>query len=410
MLGLCLVLLTMTYGVRFSFGVFFQPLQQDFGWTRTVTSTVFSLYMLLGAVFAVLCGWIADRHGPRVVFLAMGLLASLGLALSSRVDSFWQLLLSYGLLVAAGNGATYPLVASIASRWFKERRTLALAIATSGVGVGSFLFPPFTSLTIESYGWRSSFLILAGLSLVITTTCSLLLRRHPSQSAPPSQEPGPYQGDHAPPAGAGASSDDFSLRRAIKTRSFALIGVIWFFYAFCLFMVIAHLVRFAIDLGVDSLQAAAVMSVMGITSTPARIGAGVLADRFGRRWVAIGCATVMAASLLWLTLSSGALMLYVFGAVFGAAYSGLGPSTNAIVGDTFGVRHLGSIMGALEVGWVAGAAVGPALAGYVFDSTGSYDLALDLAVGASVVIVVLVVMVTRPQRKDSRLTVGETSG
>lgn len=410
MLGLCLILLTMTYGIRFSFGVFFQPLQEDFGWTRAVTSTVFSAYMLLGAVFAVLCGWIADRYGPRIVFLAMGFLAALGLGLSSRVDSFWQLLLSYGLLVSAGNGATYPLVASIASRWFKERRTLALAISTSGVGLGSFLFPPFSSLTIDSYGWRTSFLILAALSLVITTTCSLLLRRHPSERALPSEEMGPYQGGSTPNAGVGGISGDFSLSRAMKTRSFALIGAIWFFYSLCLFMVIAHLVRYAIDLGVEPLQAASVMSIMGITSIPARISAGILADRFGRRWVAIVCAAVMAASMLWLTLSSGAFMLYVFGAVFGAAYSGLGPSTNAIVGDTFGVRHLGSIMGALEVAWVSGAAVGPALAGYVFDSTGSYNAAFNLAVGASLVIVVLVVVVTRPQSKDTSPTVGEISG
>ena len=175
-------------------------------------------------------------------------------------------------------------------------------------------------------------------------------------------------------------------------------------------MVIAHLVRYAIDVGLDPLQAAGVMSVMGIASIPSRIAAGLLADRFGRRWVAIACAAVMAASMLWLTLSSGAVMLYVFAAVFGAAYSGLGPSTNAIVGDTFGVRHLGSIMGALEVAWVSGAAVGPALAGYVFDSTGSYTVAFNLAVGASLVIVVLVVLVTRPERKDRSRTAGETSG
>jgi MFS family permease len=410
MLGLCLILVTVTYGIRFSFGVFFQPLEQDFEWTRTVTSTVFSVYMLLGSVFAVLGGWIADRYGPRVVFLVMGFLAALGLGLSSRAGSFWQLLLSYSLLVSAGNGATYPLASSIASRWFKERRTLALAISTSGVGLGSFLFPPFASWTIADHGWRTSFLILAALSLVVTTFCSLLLRRHPSERAIPSERGETRRGDSTSAEKTGEISGDFSLRQAMKTRSFALMTAILFFYAFCMFMVTTHVVRHAIDLGIDPLQAAAVMSVMGIASIPSRIGAGILADRFGRKRVAIACAGLMAASMLWLTLSSGAFSLYVFAAAFGAAYSGLGPTTNAIVGDTFGVRHLGSIMGVLEVAWVSGASVGPALAGYVFDATGSYYFAFSLAVVASLMIVILILMVKTPRAKGDSESVVRTLG
>lgn len=402
MLVLCLVLVTVTYGIRFSFGVYFQPLEQHFEWTRTVTSTVFSVYMLLGAVFAVLGGWFADRYGPRVVFLVMGFLAALGLSLSSRAGSFWQLLLSYGLLVSAGNGATYPLAASIASRWFKERRTLALAISTSGVGLGSLAVPPFTSWTIADYGWRTSFLILAAVSLVVTTSCSLLLRRHPSESAVPSEAAERHGTGSTSGRDPRGVSVDLSLRAALRTRSFALVAAVLFFYAFCMFMVTTHVVRHAIDLGIDPLQAAAVMSVMGMASIPSRIGAGVLADRFGRKRVAVACAGLMAASMLWLTLSSGTFMLYVFAAAFGAAYSGLGPTTNAMIGDAFGTRHLGSIMGVLEVAWVVGASVGPALAGYVFDATGRYYLAFNLALAASLLIVILLLVLRTSRAKDGR--------
>jgi len=136
-LAICLIVIAVSYGIRLSFGVFFKSLEQEFAWSRALTSSVFSVYALLGCVFAVLGGWIADRFGPKIVFISMGIFSFLGLAFASLVTEPWQLFLCYGLLVAAGTGSTYPVATSIASRWFPKKRGFAISIVTSGVGLGS---------------------------------------------------------------------------------------------------------------------------------------------------------------------------------------------------------------------------------------------------------------------------------
>ena len=150
-----------------------------------------------------------------------------------------------------------------------------------------------------------------------------------------------------------------------------------------------HIVGQAIDLGNTPIQAALILTFMGAANVPCRILMGFATDRFGKKRIAIICGLFMAGAMLWLTQASSLWMLYVFAIVFGAAYGGLAPPTVAIVGDTFGLRHIGVIFGSLEIGWTAGAAVGPALAGYIFDTTGSYYLAFLLGMIGILIVVVL---------------------
>ncbi len=388
-LAVCCIFVTISYGIRLSFGVFFESLEQEFGWTRALTSSVFSVYMLLGSVFAILGGLATDRYGPKIVFMVTALFAFLGLLLTGRAVEPWHLFVNYSLLVAIGTGPTYVIATSTATRWFMKRRALALAITTSGVGLGSLFMVPVAAYFIASYGWRTAYLSQRFIAIIIMIPLSLLLKR-----APPApdlsvlQEPEAI--NHGSPGSAGHEPGDLSVAQAVRTKNFWLLIIIWFFYSFCLFMVMTHIVRYAIDLGITPLQAASIISISGLANIPARILMGLVSDRFGRKRVALACASLMVAALMWLTQSSSLGMLYVFAAVFGAAYGGLSPPTTAIIGDTFGISHIGAIFGVLEVGWMSGAAVGPAVAGYLFDTTGSYHLAFRLAVAASVVIVVLV--------------------
>lgn len=397
-LAVCLILITISYGIRFSFGVFFESLEQDFGWTRALTSGVFSVYMLIGALFAILGGWVADRYGAKIVFMVMGFFTLLGLLLTSQANALWHFFVSYSLLVAIGTGPTYAVATSIATRWFIQRRGLALAIVTSGVGLGSILMAPVAAYLIADYGWRTSYVAIGFIALIIMIPCSLLLKRTPGEAA--------LSKDKQPEAVNLDSSEersnelrDFSLLQAIRTRNFLLMIFLWVFYAFCLFMVMTHIVRHAIDLGITSMQAASIISVSGFANIPSRILMGIVSDRFGRKRAALICALLMAAAMLWLTESSSLWMLYVFAAAFGAAYGGLAPPLASIVGDTFGVRHIGVIFGVLEVGWVFGAAVGPALAGYIFDTTGRYYLAFLSGVLAALIMVVLILFLRVPTAK-----------
>lgn len=397
-LAVCLILITISYGIRLSFGVFFESLEQDFGTSRALTSEVFSVYMLIGSLFAVVGGWAADRYGARMVFIVMGFFTFVGLFLSSQAGTLWHLFLSYGLLVAIGTGPTYAVATSTATRWFLSRRGLALAIVTAGVGLGSILMAPTSAGLIANYGWRTSYIVMGSIALIIMVPCALILKRRPTEINLSRDEKQLTANVHSSEPQKNESRD-FTLRQAIRSRSFLLLLSIWFCYAFCLFIVTTHIVRHAIDLGFAPVLAASIISVSGFANIPVRILMGLASDRFGRKRAALTCALLMAASMFWLTQSSSLWMLYTFGAAFGAAYGGLSPPTMAMVGDTFGVRHIGVILGVLDVGWVCGAAMGPALAGYIFDTTGRYYLAFMLAGVAALMVAVLVVIFRVPTLK-----------
>jgi OFA family oxalate/formate antiporter-like MFS transporter len=365
--------------------------------TRALTSEIFSVYMILCAIFAFVGGWVADRYGPKAVLLVMGTFAFLGLALTSQVSSLWQLFLSYSLLVAIGTGPMFAVATSESVRWFISRRGLALAIVTCGVGLGSIWIAPVAAHFIESFGWRLSFVFIGLIALITIIPSSFFLRRAPSLVVALPEDDNKVTVEINNLDKPQKEIKEFSPRQAVKTKNFWLVTGIWAFHAFCLFTVTTHIVPHAIDSGISPTGAAPILSVLGLASLPSRIVFGPLSDRIGRKSVALMSALLMAASMVWLMWSSGLWMLYVFAAIFGVAYGGLSPATTAMVSDSFGTRNLGSIMGLLEVGWVLGAAVGPALAGYIFDATQKYFLAFLLVAIAAVIIAVLVPFIKSPK-------------
>ena len=129
-----LIIGTTIWGTRFSFGVFFKSIESEFDLTRVATSGVFSVYMVLGIAFAILGGRAADRYGPRIIILLMGLFTGFSLLLTSQTNSTWQLFLTYSLLLSIGTGAMYTVVMSTVSRWFDKKLGVALGIGSSGAG------------------------------------------------------------------------------------------------------------------------------------------------------------------------------------------------------------------------------------------------------------------------------------
>ncbi len=129
-----LIIFTIMFGTRFSFGIFFKSIEGDFNLTRTATSGIFSIHMVFCAAFAFLGGWALDRYGPRTILFLMGLFTGLSLILTSQTTSAGQLFITYSLLLAIGTGAGFVVTMATASRWFARKRGFALGIALSGEG------------------------------------------------------------------------------------------------------------------------------------------------------------------------------------------------------------------------------------------------------------------------------------
>ena len=370
---------------RFSFGVFFQSLQTSFGWSRASTSGVFSAYMLLSPLSAILGGWAVDRHGPRKVFSALGLFTSLGLLLTSQVTAPWHLFLTYSLLLGIGTGGIY--VASMATifRWFTRRRGLALGIASCGAGIGMMVMSPIAAYLISSYGWQISYCIMALIAFFGMIPCALLLKSPPVKAA-------------ALPNGGRSenTTQGFSLAQAAKTRNFWLQLFILFLFSSCIFSVITHIVPHALDLGIDSIPAALLLTYIGGGSILGRIILGRISDSIGRKQAFLICALLLMVTMLWFTKSYDLWMLYMCTAFFGFGFGGTAPVNAALIGESFGTRHIGLIMAVIDIGWAAGAALGPLLMGHTFDISGSYVPALRAGAIVALIAVISVLLLRRP--------------
>ena len=166
-------------GSRFSFGVFFKPLAAEFDLSRAETSSLFSVYMIFGAVCTMVGGWALDKYGPRIVLASMGLFTGLGLVLTSYMNSPWQLFLSYSLLLAMGTGASFTVLNSTVSRWFDKKRGLALGISGAGVGLGQIVYAPFAAFLVSNIDWRMSFIVIGVIIWLLVTIFSRFMRKDP---------------------------------------------------------------------------------------------------------------------------------------------------------------------------------------------------------------------------------------
>ena len=392
------------YAVHYSFGIFFKPLAAEFGWTRTMTSAAFALYMVSRGGFGILTGWATDKYGPKIVVAVGGIFIGLGLLLTSQISALWQLYLFYSLLVGLGSSIDFAPLVSTVSRWFTKKRGLATGIVVAGAGVGTAVMPRPASYFIEAYGWSTSYIILGIVVLVIIVLAALLLRRRPEDMGLL-----PYGGaeaakGHQPDAETGKGSPSLdksgiSLRGAVRSWPFWALFVMVFLTSTCLYMVMVHIVPHVSDVGISETTAANLMMVIGISSICGRLGSGWVSDAIGRRTtlaICLFCQAAVVFSLMWVHSVD---IFYVFAVVFGLAYGGLVPQFPLIAGELFGLRALGAIIGLEMLGTSLGGAAGPLLGGYVFDVAGSYSTAFLIGTIGLVISLILVSQLKPPTRK-----------
>lgn len=374
-----LIIGTVIWGIRFSFGVFFKSIESKFGLSRMATSGVFSVYTILYAVFGVLGGWVLDKYGPRTITFLMGLFAGLSLLLTSQASSPWQLFISYSLLLGVGTGATYIVLMSTTARWFEKKRGLAMGIVGAGSGVGMMAMAPFASYLISNFGWQTSNIIMGLIAWLVVIPLSMLLKRDPSQIGLLTDGVAPDAGKVEIQAKEGNNQTvGFSLLQASRTRSFWLLWLIWLMYPSGLHLITTHIVPRATDIGISAMEAAVVISMIGGSHILGTLLVGKVSDNIGRKVPAIFCAILQAGAMALLIWAQDLWVFYLFAVVYGLAYGGLSLTVVALVGDIFGLRNMGIIMGILNIAWGVGSAVGPFIGGFIFDATNSYATAFLL--------------------------------
>jgi len=372
------VLMATCFGIVYSFSVHFPALQADFSWNRAATSGVFSLYLVLVGFFSIICGRAIDRYGPKPVVLIMGVVTGISLIATARVHALWQFYLSYSVLLAAGTGGMYIIVMSTASRWFYRKRATAMGILGTGASLGPVVMAPVSAWLIGTYQWRSAFLLTGILAWILIIPAALVLKKDPDEIG------AGFDGDLCSPTESSRESKKtaaFSITGAIKSPGFAYINFVWFWFSFCLYMVITHIVPRAQDIGLDPMRAAGVMSIMTAVSAVSRLAGGMAADRVDKRKLLAAFMTAMALSMVWLAAADQSWKIYLFAIFFGLIFGGGDPPLIAVVTDVFGTAKIGTLMGILMISWGLGSAAGPYLGGWVYDVSGSYAWAFFIAAG-----------------------------
>lgn len=380
----CVVICVITYCIQYSFGVFFKPLQEEFNWSRAMTSGAFSLFLFSHGAFCLLTGWAADKFGTRKIIAVAGFCIGMGLFMSSKTNAVWQLYIFYGSLLGFGIAGIWTPLNMVVTRWFIHRRGIALGILAAGVGLGLMLSGPVSGILIDSYGWRGSYMIMGILAWVLVISGSYFIIARPEQRGfTPYQKIDVKTNQSTQPTISTISPKAMTLKEAIKTRNLWLLYGMQILVAFALQMIMAHIVNHATDVGIDKTSARLLLTLIGGLSIAGKLISGYLSDGIGARRMFFVSAFGMGIILLVLIKSSSLWMFYLCAIFFGFFYGGWVPLFPALTSEFFGTKHMGTIYGSVMMMIGVGAPLGPWVAGYLFDHTQTYSVAFLLAAIAS---------------------------
>jgi len=380
-----------SYGARYSFGIFVQPLTAENGWSRTVISLAASLNMLFFAAGGIVAGRLLDRVAPRWIASAGAAVGALGFVLSAFVDTPPAFYLAYGLLCGLGSSWTGIVVGnSSVGKWFVRKRGMAIGIASMGVSFGTMIMTPVVGWLVKEQGWQSGFIAL-GLTLLVAGV--LIAQVFLGKTKPEAYGLRPdgqrdLQADDL--GGASGHAAAIPLGEAMRDSRFWILSLCQGAAVMTVLMAFVHQVPYALDLGIDRLAAASSLGAIALAGFCGQLFFGSLSDRLpDPKYSAMLGYLVMAAGMTVLLSATTVEGLFAYALVFGFGYGCLGPILPIIASGRFGRESIGSVYGVLNF-FVAGVggALGPIVGGVLYDALGSYrsvwalDIALLLAAAA----------------------------
>ncbi len=364
------VVLALTFGVNYSFGIFFTPLRAEFGWSKAVTSGAYSLLTVLAGFTGIFAGRLTDRFSPKVVSIAGGCFLGLGCVLMSRIDTAWQFYLIYGLILSPGIGVAWPSLTATVPKWFVQRRGLMAGIVASGTGIATLIVPPVVSRLVPAYGWRSTYVILGISTVVLVTIAAMFMKQDPHQRGQALYGEEKTRQGRRPEV-----VRPLSYREMVHNRHIWMVCAIYFCFGVALHTVMVHIVPYAIESGSPLETAAGLMVLIGASSIVSKLLVGWVSGRIGVKWSLAYNFLLLIGGLLWLQVSASLLTLQGFAIAFGFAYGGIMALQSVLSAELFGLTSLGVIVGCVTFIYTIGSALGPILSSYLFDVTGSYRIA-----------------------------------
>ncbi|MEW6690036.1 MAG: MFS transporter [Pseudomonadota bacterium] len=369
----CSVILLIGFGVRAGFGLFLQPMSLENQWGREVFSLAMAIQNLVWGALGPFAGGVADRWGNGRVVAFCGLAYVAGLVAMAFTETPLALHLGAGFLIGlALSGSTFATILAVIARVAPpEKRSTALGIATAAGSFGQFAILPLTQLLISQFDWHTALLGLAAISALIVPLAWFARGK-------PAAQQGPQQ------------SLAESLHEALRERGFHLLFWGYFVCGFHIAMLTVHLPSYVVDQGLRAEHGMTALALIGLCNMIGSFGAGVLGGRFSKKYLLSSIYSVRAVAILVLiSFPLSPATLYLFAVVIGFLWLSTVPLTNGLVGQIFGMRYAATLSAIVFFGHQIGSFIGVWLAGWLFDHTGSYQIAFvgSIALGVFAAIV-----------------------
>jgi len=369
------IILTIALGVRHNFGLYLQPMTVDLGMGRETFSIAIALQNLLYGLAQPFTGMIADKFGAARVLIGGALLYALGLALMSMSGTSWELNLSAGLLIGIALGCTgFSIVFGVVGRAVPAaKRTAALGVIGAAGSFGQFIMLPYGQTLISGFGWQQALLILALTVLVIIPLSSALVEDKKAQAAQ-------FHRQSIPEA----------LREAFTHRGYVLLCLGYTVCGFQLMFISVHFPAYLLDQRMTPETGMTALALIGLFNIFGSYAWGWLGGHYTKKYLLSALYLIRAVAIaLFVLLPLSPASVYLFAGTIGFLWLGTVPLTNGLIAQVFGVQYLSTLGGSAFLFHQTGSFLGVWLAGYLFDTSGSYGLMWMLTIGMGVVAALL---------------------
>jgi len=349
-------------------GIFFTPLIKQFGWSREQVSMMATAFLFAMGVVNPLVGWLLDRIPARIPMSIGAAAAGAAFLLASRVNSLGALIACYALIGLGVGASTITPGLIVAANWFSGQRGLAIGITIAGAGLGGCVLPPLVSHLIALYGWRATMVCIGVPMFVLALPLILLIIRTRPEGAGSEEQ--------------AAAASGLELGAALRALPFWLLVAMQLGFTVAFAGAYFHMVPFLIGTGYSAQTAAFIFGAQAAVSLPGYLVLGTLADRFGAKPVLAGALVVQAVSMMLLLAIAGHYFTTGLTVIFVVTYGltvGSGTALGAVLlAEALGLRSYGALSGIIGLIATVGSAVGPVIAGHIYDTTASYSAAFEL--------------------------------
>ncbi|NUF48624.1 MFS transporter [Gilliamella sp. ESL0250] len=358
-------------GLRMSMGVFFLPIANDLGFSRSVLSGIIAIGMLFSGIAMPIAGYLVGKYSTRFVLVLGTIIIILSTVWSANSTDYWSFLLSFGIALSFGTSFVGSVsFTPIVARWFIKRRGLALFILSTGSMAGIAVMLPVFAFFIPIYGWQTTLISFAVIFMIIALPIALFIMKD-NQSEIENSSIEPVINQKIEP--------NIKLIDVLKTRPFWQLSFGLFTCGFSMNLLGTHGVPMLIDHGFDPITSSNGIGLIGLVAIFSTLVLGYLSDIVQRKNILMMVYLIRGLGFIALVLASTKWQLFTIAAVGGLVWAGALSMSGAITADIYGVKIVGLLSGLTYLGHQIGAMIGSWLGGWAYDHLHTHLVAFGTA-------------------------------